>query len=331
MTKILFSTLFGSRLYGTNTPTSDVDIKEVVLPNIDDLLIGKGCKNKVFSTGSYHSRNTKDDIDREEIPIQVFAKDFLGGQTYALELAFSILAYEHKADQKIYSQDIVVFTQELVDNFLTSNVKAMTGYALNQAQIYGIKGNRLGSIRKLVEKLADEILMLPHDSKETLAILEPWVLDNSDQYIFMSTYENNNKVHPAIAVFEKNYPLTMPIREAFDRLKRTMSKYGSRATEAESAKGIDWKATSHAVRIVMQANELLENGKLTFPFDEKEKALILRIKAGKSTIQEVQFILEELLRKLEELKLTTSLQPNSPELSKKLEDWLKTWMRHFYL
>ena len=36
--KILFKTLTGSKLYGTNSENSDTDIKGVFLPDIKDLL-----------------------------------------------------------------------------------------------------------------------------------------------------------------------------------------------------------------------------------------------------------------------------------------------------
>src|SRR3954469_21639760 len=84
----LFSVQFGSRLYGTQTPTSDLDMKVVVLPPIDEVLYGTKLVNKVKQTRTGPGKNTADDIDLEEIPLQIFAKDFLGGQTYALEIAF---------------------------------------------------------------------------------------------------------------------------------------------------------------------------------------------------------------------------------------------------
>ena len=48
----LFSTLYGSRLYGTQTPTSDLDLKHIVLPPLDRLLLGRGVENKVKKTNT---------------------------------------------------------------------------------------------------------------------------------------------------------------------------------------------------------------------------------------------------------------------------------------
>lgn len=91
----LFKTRYGSWLYGTNTPTSDLDYKHIVLPYLDDLLVGKRVKNEVEKTNTEkNTRNSAEDVDNEYIPLQVFAHDFLGGQTYALELAFAVDFFE---------------------------------------------------------------------------------------------------------------------------------------------------------------------------------------------------------------------------------------------
>jgi RNA repair pathway DNA polymerase beta family len=88
--KLLFSCQYGSRLYGTQTPTSDLDLKHVYLPALNDLLVGKQLANKVKKTNTkMNTRNGADDVDEEFLPVQVFARDFMMGQTYALELAFA--------------------------------------------------------------------------------------------------------------------------------------------------------------------------------------------------------------------------------------------------
>lgn len=124
---LLFSCLFGSGLYGTKTPTSDRDVKHVVLPELNDLLLGKKVTNTVKKTNKLaNTKNTEDDVDEEFIPLQVFAQDFMMGQTYAIELAFAVDNTE--AEQTFYSRNgeklegrtegnnevpFIVFTREL--------------------------------------------------------------------------------------------------------------------------------------------------------------------------------------------------------------------------
>jgi hypothetical protein len=329
----LFTTMFGSRLYGTNTPTSDIDWKEIFLPEKTQLLIGRKPVNIVVSTGSDHSRNTKDDVDYEYIPIQVFANDFIGGQTYAVELAFAVLANEHdygKAGQELYSMEFLDFVFELTEKFLTSNIKAMIGYAMNQAQIYGIKGTRLASVRKFVDKLNEVIDSGTCTRDDKLAMLEDWTKVNGDKYMFMTTFKNMDNDLPGISVLEKIYPLSITIGEALDRTTALKEKYGSRAQDAEQAKGMDWKATAHAVRITKQAIKLLSTGAMEFPFPEDEVKFLLSIKHGERSVEEVKVILEELFDELDRVKETTKLPERTPQMDEQFEMWLKGWMSEFY-
>lgn len=131
--EILFSTRFGSHLYGTNTPTSDVDMKYIYLPSLDDMLIGKKAETKVVKTNTVkNTRNSAEDIDEEFIPVQQFARHFVEGQTYALELAYAYAgSLTNHAGQEVADTpqgDVFKrFCNDLVANWKTTNVKAMVG------------------------------------------------------------------------------------------------------------------------------------------------------------------------------------------------------------
>ena len=328
--KTLFKTMFGSKLYGTNTPTSDEDWKEIFLPRKEYLLVGRKPTNVVVSTGSDHTRNTKDDIDYEYIPIQVFANDFIGGQTYAVELAFAVLSEEYKAGQEVYDLFFLDFVYELTENFLTSNIKAMIGYAMNQAQIYGIKGTRLASVRKFTDRVEQALSTGEFSEDDKLSVLTAWVDENADKYLFNSTYENMDTKLPAVSVLEKLYPHTITLGEVKERTLALKAKYGSRAESAEAAKGVDWKATAHAVRITCQAIEVLRNHKLKFPFDAIDIELLLSIKNGQRSFDEVAEMLTSLFAKLDAIKEITTLPERTVELDTKFETWLESWMIKFY-
>ena len=61
--KLVFLTVFGSHLYGTNTLTSDTDYKGIFIPHKQDLLKNIASHHISYSTGKSDSKNTKDDID----------------------------------------------------------------------------------------------------------------------------------------------------------------------------------------------------------------------------------------------------------------------------
>jgi len=337
MHNVLYSTEFGSRLYGAATPTSDLDLKYIVLPPLEKLLIGDRIKNEAHSTGDPRAKNTKDDIDVEYVPIQVFARDFLDGQTYALELAFSVFDETRCANQTVHNSLFVEFVSDLTENFLTSNVKSMTGYAYNQARIYGLKGNRLATITKFLAKLNSAIKIFtdagvePAKAKFLEEDWKPWIDANADKYMFCTMYENSGQYYPAMSLVEKITPFNdLPLTEVLRRAEALRLKYGNRAEAAIEAGGQDWKASMHALRITMQANQLLSSGFLTFPFSPASVEMLLAVKTGSKSPEEFKALLEEEMDRLELLKDKTSLQPISEDLFDKFKPWLAEWMIHFY-
>ena len=92
----LFKTVYGSRLYGTNTPTSDTDQKAVYLPELSDVLLGRKLqthKKRFNADGSPLADDgtpmPDNGVETEYIPFQVFCRDYLNGQTYALEVVMA--------------------------------------------------------------------------------------------------------------------------------------------------------------------------------------------------------------------------------------------------
>jgi len=319
---VLFKTEYGSRLYGTNTPTSDTDWKVVYLPALDDLLVGKRLSITSKSTGDDKSRNTSDDEDISFIPLQIFAKDFLAGQTYAIEVAFAYLSRYDSTGLFGY------FVGELTSRFLTSNVKAMVGYALNQAQIYGVKGTRLATVEKFKEHL--ETLCADGFADEKLDLVENWLSENTNKYLFYTTYENHNEKLAAVSLLEKVYPFNITVGEAYNRVRKLEDKYGVRAQAAKQADGADWKAMSHALRILMQAIVLLEEHKLVFPLPADAVAFLKSVKNGKVPFENVQTVLVNWMHDLDVAKENTTLPANTDDLEQEFNTWLIKWVRLFY-
>jgi predicted nucleotidyltransferase len=57
---------FGSHLYGTNTPSSDLDIKGIYLPKAKDILLQRIAPVCSFSRPKDHGeKNSADDVDQE--------------------------------------------------------------------------------------------------------------------------------------------------------------------------------------------------------------------------------------------------------------------------
>lgn len=338
---LLFSCLFGSRFYGTQTPTSDLDVKHVYLPNLDDMLVGKQLVNKVKKTNTEKNvRNGVDDVDEEFLPLQVFARDFLNGQTYALEMAFALDGTH--ADQKVNDDDgqgaaYRQFVYELRTKFLTSNVKALMGYAVNQASLYSFKGERLNVVREVQtllrmtasafvnHRLGDCML----EDKQFAKMMRD-VAVKYPKYFQETTYDvGGGDMRPCFKLLEKTLPFSDRAEQASRVVEALEKRYGTRA-DAASADNVDWKATMHALRVVDEGLQLLEFGTLTFPFNEGYVDYLLDVKRGNVDLALVKESLDSKLERLKTLEQTTSLRPLTQELKEEFERWLAQWMRRFY-
>lgn len=334
----LYSTLSGSKLYGTSTPTSDRDIKHVVLPNFNDLLLGKPIKNTFKKTNTAKNvRNSADDVDEEFIPLHVFARDFMKGQTYALELAFSVDGTH--AEQIVHSlpQDtetkslFALFVEELRSRFLTSDIKAMMGYVVNQASLYSFKGERLNACRELLESLAGfaETNQLIDYEAEIANYVQPLV-EKYPKYVKLTDYDIGTGVmRPCIKLLEKTLPLTNTVSHTRMVIETLMKKYGSRAEEA-SASNVDWKATMHAIRIVDEGLKLLAEHQLEFPFAQPYVDRLLSIKRGEVDIAEITVELSTKLDLLKELEQTTTLPAYTLAMHEDFDLFMLKWLHKFY-
>ncbi|CAL9982707.1 nucleotidyltransferase [Vibrio phage D479] len=338
--KTLFKTIHGSRLYGTDTPTSDTDWKSVVQLPLWFLLRGNKVSNSVTSTGDSFSTNGSEDTDDELIPIQVLCKDFIDGQTYAVEMVMACLQQYAQGDVEGIDPHFIVMCEELRTRFLTRNVSAMVGYATNQANKYGIKGTRLNSLQKF-HKLVDETFdvydgtVKPKklmDSQPFLDGVKELVEDdvhiNEQMYFGPRSVTPANPVDPAVILLGKTFGYEITFEEAFKRTTGMLKKYGNRAKTAANSEGKDWKAISHALRIIDQACDILTNERLAFPLPKA--ALYRDIKMGLIPWEEVEPMMEVGMAQLEVAQAETSLPEADEKFMAEFYKWFDYWLQGLY-
>lgn len=317
MQKILFTIEYGSRLYGTATPTSDTDKKAIYLPELDALLLGK--KSEIYKARFDAEGNTlgvndnmpANGVETEFIPLQTFVRDYLNGQTYALETAHAYRLFGESG----YMKDLA---NELIAGFTTSNVKAMTGFAAKQTFDYVKRGERLNAAKKLLEILSE----VP--GNYTLDEVMGRVAEKTGLNIVpvekpagMRGLELNGRV----------YLETTKISHLVPVIQKLIDSYGERSITA-SLSSTEWKSMSHAIRVYQQAIELLQTGRITFP--RPNAVQLLEIKEGKIPGEEVKQLLSRLEAAVESALITTHLPEKTPELSQALEEWLLKKLRELY-
>ncbi len=315
--KLLYLCKFGSHLYGTNTPSSDTDYKGIFLPSKASCLLGTAPKHFSFNTKTDRgAKNTVDDLDVNLWSLQYFLNLIGQGETNAIDLLYS---YSYR-DMVVY--DSVFFNnnyggrkifQILFEQhkklFSVKNTKSFVGYAIGQARKYGVKGSRLGVVKKIVnflETLANSYGGFVNWRVMTLATCVEDLLDlcGDPSYCFVKEVDAKPKPKMTLFVNGSQHHLDITMEEFYSRMKSEYEKYGERAKQAETNEGLDYKALSHAVRAIRQMEMLLKDGKIVYPLACANE--LKSVKAGEKTWQEIEKLITEGLEVIDRMQVELS-------------------------
>lgn len=274
--------VFGSHLYGLNTPESDKDYKGIVLPTKKEILMQEAKFSLKETTGDSHSRNTNEDVDIEFNSLQKFIDFACQGETFAIDMLHA------PKSAIIESSEIWKYLQENRSKFYTKNMKAYIGYVRKQAAKYGVKGSRLA--------ILEEALDIACDGTASLNTV-------GEMYEFLPIGEHSQWIeteHPKVGnqtfyeICGRKFQSTLKLPMFIRQLQQIYSSYGERAQKAKDNEGIDWKAISHALRAGYQARSIYKYGNFEYPLDETD--FLMKVKQGKlDYMTEVQGELENLV------------------------------------
>lgn len=293
---------FGSHVYGTNVPTSDLDFKAIHVPAAEDILLQRvkpsiNTKTKRDSS----QRNGPEDIDFESFSLQKFMSMLLEGQTVALSMLFT-------PDQWIIERseewDEIC---EQRHRWLHRKVSAFAGYCRQQANKYGIRGSRVAASRTAMtwaERMIDA-----HGLRAKLRDHWPEVEELAARglehvAIVSGTHADDQPVR-FLEVCNRKIQEHATFKEAHAICKRVFDEYGHRAILAETNQGVDWKACMHAVRVSHKAQELLMHRTISYPRPEAD--LLLAIRKGELPYKQVADMLETGLDRLEKCAKASTL------------------------
>ena len=290
--KTIMKGYFGSHLYGTSTPESDVDFKEIYVPHARDILTGNVKEHMSKNTNNTSSKNTKDDVDHELYSLKYFFKLAADGETVALDMLHTPPSLVVKSDLP----DVWKYIQDNRSRFYTTNMKSYLGYVRKQASKYGVKGSRLAVLRQALKRSNDwgqyfdngAVIRLSH-MKNVLPVGEfaSWV-ETENEKTGKQTFYN---------LLDRKFQDTLTNKEFNAILAKLEENYGERARKAEANEGIDWKALSHACRGGLQLLEIYKTGDLVYPL--QDAPFILDVKLGKHTFKTVQEFLEDIVDQVE--------------------------------
>lgn len=310
METLIMKSAFGSTLYGTNTPESDMDYKGIFIPDARSLILGNAKTHYSSNTSNKNQKNTADDIDLEMYSLKYFIELAIKGETIALDMI-------HTPSNMIVDYDLFEpwdFIHKNRAKFYTTDMKAYLGYVRKQASKYGIKGTRVAAMRLVWEAIENLPIVKPNPGyRGFLATTVEDIrkeLPINEYCKFVICPKTGNEFYE---VMGSKHQLTIKLKEFKQKIQIEWEKYGERARLAEKNEGVDWKAMHHAIRGGQQLREIYETGDLLYPLKEKE--YLKDIKAGKIDFKEISEYLEELVADVDRL----SIQANKNGMPAKVD------------
>ncbi|EOM9982437.1 nucleotidyltransferase domain-containing protein [Escherichia coli] len=292
MMKTIMKGYFGSHLYGTSTPESDVDFKEIYVPHARDILTGNVKEHMSKNTNNTSSKNTKDDVDHELYSLKYFFKLAADGETVALDMLHTPPGLVVKSDLP----DVWKYIQDNRSRFYTTNMKSYLGYVRKQASKYGVKGSRLAVLRQALKRSNEWGQYFDNGAVIRLSHMKN-VLPVSEFASWVETENEKTGKQTFYSLLDRKFQDTLTNKEFNAILVKLEENYGERARKAEANEGIDWKALSHACRGGLQLLEIYKTGDLVYPL--QDAPFILDVKLGKHTFKTVQEFLEDIVDQVE--------------------------------
>ena len=266
--KTLTEMVFGSHLYGLQTPESDRDYKGIFLPSPREILLQEGIQNHKFSSGDSNSRNTSEDVDRDFYSLHKFIRMALSGETVALDMLHA------PEDALVSNSEIWRELQANRQKFHTSEMKAFMGYVRRQVDKYGVKGSRVNAIQNAYH--AAQYINSMNSKRKLLGEFSELLPVDHKYLCFTKHHTKNGDIQQFYEVCGKKYQFTLSIEQFLAKMEAKYNEIGDRAAKAAQNQGIDWKAVTHALRAAYQVRSIFRHGDFEFPLEETD--FLLEIK-----------------------------------------------------
>lgn len=331
--KLIYLSQYGSHLYGLNTENSDLDFRGIYIPTLDDIILHKdkdeineevtlweirdsNRENPTYYIeepkvliNSWYVREVK--VDIKIFSLQKFIQLCSKADTNALDLLFSIECnlVEKYIDYKVNVLDSIMWNIFINRNKLinTDRLESPITYAFKQAEKYSIKGTRykiMQDILVTINRILFNDYGMPIHENKNLQIkdcIKEFECFFDNKHVKIDELDNKGKLEKYLYICGVQHQFNLEIVKFKERLEEKINKeYTSQRTK-QAADGNDWKALSHAIRILLEVKQLLEDGIITFPCIEN--IFLLRIKQGKISREVIdEFFNKELSNILEKVQ-----------------------------
>ena len=327
--KLIYLSQYGSHLYGLNTENSDLDFRGVYIPTLDDIILKKdkdeiNTEIKLWEIRDFNKENPtyhveeptvlinswylrKVKVDVKIFSLQKFIQLCSKADTNALDLLFSV--------EDNFIEKYIEYNRNVTDSVIwqlysnrsklinTDRLESPITYAFKQATKYGLKGKRLFYLQyvlKEANKLSLRPIAKPH-LYHTVCELVNDHLSLDGEYLKTDELDNKGKKELYFNVCGVQHQYNLELDEFINRIEEKIKKEYTSQRTIDASDGNDWKALSHAIRVLLEIKELLDTGSIQFPL--KDKDFLLDIKLGKVERKDIdEFFNKELSEILERVQ-----------------------------
>ena len=310
--KIVYITMYGSKLFGTDNVNSDTDYKGIFIPSREEVLLKRDIEHYNYNTNS-KSRNGKEDVDLQLYSIYKWFNLLKKGETGALDLLFSCF----REDTQLYrDEDFLNVIKENYQKFYNKNLHSFIGYCVGQSKMYNIKGKRFNELHHFVT-LFKEIAIEDADSKleNYFDKIEQIFQTESFKYVkfIKASIARGNQAYKEgryVELLGKRFAGSVSVGYFSKLIEEMEEQFGHRTRDA--SKGVDYKALSHAVRVIDEVEELLDEQFITFPLKNRE--YVTAIKEGHVLLEDVMSYINVKLDSVQEKLDNATLPLKSDEV-----------------
>lgn len=286
----IFNGVFGSHLYGLNTPTSDKDYKGVFMPTLEQ---------SVFNDYKQTVESQTKDIDTSMYSINKFVNILAKSDTVSFDML-------HTPEQFILiGSDLWQDFYKNRENLYCKNMRGILSYVKTMASKYGHKVKRY---EEMVELLS-WVNYLQEDDKISETNLPELVIDLGFKYITFTPHSDSYIAN--IDVCGSRHQITSSVGHFSEALKAKIKRYGTRTKTGSEQEG-DWKSLSHSVRVLIQLEEIIDTRDLVFPLVKAKD--IMQIKLGLVPQDDVVSLIDDTYSRVID-KLESSDLPENNDIS----------------
>lgn len=285
--RTIFCTVHGSQAYGTSLPTSDTDVKGVVVPP----------KEYYFSHDRKFEQAEQVEPDMVIYSLQKFVNLASNCNPNIIEVLFTDPEHWIKVTpvgQKLYENRHLFLSKKAKHTF--------SGYAM--AQLKRIKNHKAWLLNPPTHKPTREEYGLDPERK----------VSKSAMGAFDSLENNGHKFDERIMklfVAERAYHTALTHYSQYQNWKRTRNE---KRAALEAKYGYDCKHAMHLVRLMRMGEEILTSGEVLVKRPDAEE--LLSIRSGEWTYDHLLEWAEKQDEKLSVLYESSNVLPRSPDNDK---------------